>query len=203
MMTWWRELARSHESNPSQTVENIHGCSQSDQVGIGLANISRQLYVTVVIEVTASTIDGVSTPPGNLSVMQFALESPAVIGPVPPPVGRSGCRGSGRGGGGGGLGVADGLLEGEEVGDDDGLPLGEGLLLADALPLGEGLLLGDGLGPAVAPLVADLPWPSCLSAPLARGRPGCLHGPLGQPGFLVISHEPGVPWGIPEFAVLP
>ena len=33
-------------------------------------------------EVTAFTIDWVSTPPGNLSVMQSALESPVVIVPL-------------------------------------------------------------------------------------------------------------------------
>ena len=43
MTTWWAELAASQESKLSPVVENIHGCSQSDQVGIGLANISRQL----------------------------------------------------------------------------------------------------------------------------------------------------------------
>ena len=126
----------------SPVVENIHGCSQSDQVGIGLANISRQLYVTPVTEVTALTIDGVSTPPGNFSVMQFALESPAVIGPdavpptglVPPPV----PVGLGVAVG---LGLADGLLEGEEVGDDDGLLLDDGLVVGDGLLLAVGPLL--------------------------------------------------------------
>ena len=218
MMTWWRELAASQESNPSPTVENIHGCSQSDQVGIGLANISRQLYVTVVIEVTALTIDGVSTPPGNFSVMQFALESPAVIGPdpvpptpVPPPVGV----GVGVAVG---LGVADGLLDGEEVGDDDGLPVGDGspvdegsplgdglslgagsladgLLLADGPPLGDGLLLadgplvGDGLLPGVPLAGADGSGPAAALVPApAVSR----HGPLAaasEAGVLVNSRE--------------
>jgi hypothetical protein len=217
MITWCAELARSHESNPSPTVENIHGCSQSDQVGIGLANISRQLYVTVVIAVTALTIDGVSTPPGNFSVMQFALESPAVIGPepvpptgpVPPPVGV---------GVGVGVGVAVGPLdgEGEEVGDDDGLPLDEGSPLGDGLPLGEGspledaLPLGEGLALADVPLVgdgllpgvplagdeadglgsADVPVPAPVPAPVVSR-----HGPLaaaGELGALATSSESGV-----------
>jgi hypothetical protein len=103
-----------------------------------------------VTEVTALTIDGVSTPPGNFSVMQFALESPAVIVPptglVPPPVAV-------------GLGVADGLLagEGDEVGDDDGLPLDEGAPLGEGSPLDEGLLLGDGLALGDGLLLADEP----------------------------------------------
>jgi hypothetical protein len=46
----------------SPTVENIHGVSQSAQVGIGLANVSRQLNVTPVTLVAALTIDWLSTP---------------------------------------------------------------------------------------------------------------------------------------------
>jgi hypothetical protein len=62
MMTWWAELAASHESKLSLVVENIHGASQSAQVGIGLANVSTQLYVTPVTSVAALTIDWLNTP---------------------------------------------------------------------------------------------------------------------------------------------
>jgi hypothetical protein len=137
--------------------------------------------------------------------MQLALESPAVIVPldpvpptglVPPLVGV-------------GLGEADGLLEGVGVGvgDDEGLPTGEGLPLDDALPVGdgvllaEGLALGDGLLSGVPLPVPDAPWPSWSAALPLPGPPACLHGPLGEPGFLVISHESGVPWCIPELAL--
>jgi len=127
--------------------------------------------------------------------MQSAFGSPAVIVPldrvpptglVPPPVAV-------------GLGEADGLLEGEEEGEGDGegLPPGEGLLLGDGLPLGDGLLSG------VPLLVPDASWPSRPAALPLLGPAACLHGPLGEPGFLVISHESGVTWCIPEFALRP
>jgi hypothetical protein len=151
--------------------------------------------------VTALTIDGVSTPPGNLSVMQLAFESPAVIVPlvavpparlVPPPVEV-------------GLGVAGGLLEGE--GDDEGLVLGDGLLVGDGLvldegrpplgagpPLAEGLLWGDGL-------LSVAPAPSSPGVPVVAGPLGSLQGPVGEAGFLVISHELRVARAILELAL--
>ena len=118
--------------------------------------------------------------------MQLAFESPAVIVPldvaptglVPPlePVG---------------LGEGDGLLDGDGLPPDDGLPVGEGLLLDDGLPAGDGLLLGDGTLPGAPPPASDAPRPSRPAALLVPGSPACLHGPLGEPGFLVISHETG------------
>jgi hypothetical protein len=149
--------------------------------------------------VTALTIDGVSTPPGNLSVMQLAFESPAVIVPlvavlatglVPPPVEV-------------GLGVADGLPEGE--GDDEGLVLGDGPLVGDGLVPGEGPPLGAGLPLAAGLLPGDgllsvAPAPSSPGVPVVAGPPGTLEGPVGEAGFLLISHELRVARAILEFA---
>jgi hypothetical protein len=157
MTTWWAELAASQESKLSLTVENIHGVSQADQVGIGLANVSMQLKVTPVAAVAASTIDCFSTPSERAMVMQLAFESPAVT--VPPLTGAVPLPGGA--GVGVGVGEGDGLLG--DGGDDEGLPVGEGSPFADGappadgvpfdegLPPGDGLVAGDGLAAADAP----------------------------------------------------
>ena len=85
MITWCAGLAASHASQPSEVVENIHGVSQSAHVGIGFANVSRQLYVIPVKLVAAVIVDCFNTPPGKSRVMQLAFESPAVTVPPPDP----------------------------------------------------------------------------------------------------------------------
>jgi hypothetical protein len=62
MTTWCSGLAASHASQPSEAVENIQGASQSAQVGVGLANVLRQLYLTPVKFVTAVIADWFNTP---------------------------------------------------------------------------------------------------------------------------------------------
>jgi hypothetical protein len=133
------------------------------------------------------TIDWFSPPPGNFSVMQLALESPAVIVPLDPV----------------GVGVGDdeGLPTGDGLPLDDALPVGDGVLLAEGVVLADGLVLGDGLLAGVPLPVPDASWPSRPAGLPLPGPPACLHGPLSEPGFLVISHESGVPRCIPELAL--
>ena len=192
MTTWWAELAASQESKLSLTVENIHGVSQSAQVGMGLANVSMQLNVTPVAAVAASTIDCFSTPSERATVMQLAFESPSVTvplvtGAVPLPVGV-----------GVGVGEGDGLLG--DVGDDEGLPVGEEPLPADGVPLADGVPFDDELPPGVGPVAgdgltaADAPRPASSAALLMLAPAAVVHGPCTRAAAagLRVSTQSGI-----------
>ena len=183
MTTWWAVLAASQESKLSLRVENIHGVSQSAQVGIGFANVSTQLNVTPVATVAASTIDCFSTPSDKATVMQLAFESssvtvPLVTGAVPLPVGGRGRRRTA-----GGRGRRRGAAGREGSLPAVGVPLDEGL------PPGVGLVAGDGL------TAANALRPAPSTAILMLAPVAVVHGPFtgaAAAGLRVISSQSGV-----------